>query len=326
MSDIQQENLVILLGPTASGKTSFSLKLAKYINCEIISADSMQIYKGMDIGTDKLPEEKRKNPPHHMIDIISPEEEFSVAEYKSQARNKITEITQKNKLPIMVGGTGLYIKAVVENYLLPNLPDSNIRKVFYNYAEEWGRKRLYNYLVDIDPEYADRIHYNDLKRVSRALEIYFLTGKTRTFYEYLQEKQPAKYDHLKFGIWRTRDRLYKRINNRVEEMLDEGLIEEVKYLYNNFELSLTAKQALGYKELIKYFTEEISLEKAKILIKKRSRNLAKKQLSFFKRDSDIIWINPDYWNEHELTMHLASIVAKKYNLSSIHQLNNNAGI
>ncbi len=310
-----QEPLVIIFGPTASGKTSLSLKLAQYIDSEIISADSMQIYQDMDIGTDKVNEESRKEVPHHLIDIITPEEDFSVAEYKMLAREKISNIISRDKLPILVGGTGLYIKAVIENYLLPDIADNNIREQFYQYANKWGRKRLYKHLVNIDPEYAARIHYNDLKRVSRALEIYYSTGKTRTFYEYLQKKMPVRYNHLKIGIWRDREKLYSRINQRVEEMFKEGLIKEVKILLDKYEPGRTASQALGYKELFEYFAGEIKKEKAKKLIKKRTRNLAKKQISFFKRDKDIIWINPDYWNTDELAIKLSGIISDKLKLN-----------
>lgn len=311
-----KEHLAIILGPTASGKTSISLKLARYIDCEIISADSMQVYKDMDIGTDKLDKEERKKLPHHLIDVKSPEDEFSVAEYKTLAREKISEVIARDKLPLLVGGTGLYIKAVIEDYLLPDISDNNLRGFFYQYAEKWGRKRLYKHLVNIDPEYAVRIHHNDLKRVSRALEIYYSTGKTRTFYEFLQNKKPARYNYLKIGIWRKREKLYNRINQRVEEMFEEGLMEEVKFLQEKYDLSPSATQALGYKELFKYFSGELKEKKARNLIKKRTRNLAKKQLSFFKRDKDIIWVNPDYWNINELAIRLTGIISDKLNLYS----------
>ena len=304
--------LAIILGPTAGGKTSLSLSLSKFIDCEIISADSMQIYREMDIGTDKIPRPLRDDPPHHLIDIISPEEEFSVARYKELAREKISRISGRGNLPVMVGGTGLYINSVIEDYLIPDMPAGGIREAFYKYADKWGRKRLHSHLEYIDPEYAARIHPNDLKRVSRALEIYYMTGRTRTFYEFLQRRKPPRYRMVKIGVWRERSRLYSRIEDRVEEMFERGLLEEVEYLCENYDLSLTARQALGYKELFGYLEDEISLEEAKRLIKKRTRNLAKKQLTFFKRDSDIIWVNPDYRDNLQLSVELGRILQNNF--------------
>ncbi len=309
-------DLLIILGPTASGKTSISLELADYFDCEIISADSMQIYREMDIGTDKVAGKIRRKIPHHLIDIVSPEEEFSVADYKKRAEKKISLINEKNNLPVMVGGTGLYINAVVENYLLPELPHTRLREVFKRYADNYGRNKLYRYLKQIDPQYAEKIHPNDIRRVTRALEIYFISGKTRTFFEYLQEKQPCRYRYLKIGIKRRRKILYRRINSRVDKMFARGLEDEVRELNKKYNLSTTARQALGYKEILDYFSGDIDKNEARRLIKKRTRQLAKKQLSFFKRDHDILWINPDNWEFQELIIRLAGIISEIFDLTN----------
>ncbi|SDL91587.1 tRNA (adenosine(37)-N6)-dimethylallyltransferase MiaA [Halarsenatibacter silvermanii] len=311
-----REELLVILGPTASGKTSFSVNLSKYFQAEIISADSMQVYRDMDIGTDKIDKELQKLIPHHLLDIISPEEEFSVAEYKEKARKKIAEISSRDNIPVMVGGTGLYIRSVLENYTLPDLPDDKIRNKLKDFADrrgEKGRKMLHARLRGIDPAYARKIHHNDVKRVTRALEVFYLTGKTRTYYGYLQSKMPPPYRDLKLGIWRKRQKLYDRIDSRVEEMFDEGLLEEVKTLREKYNFSKTAGQALGYKELFSFLEGEINLDEAKELIKKRTRRLAKKQISFFKRDKDIVWFNPDDWQSYEdCLLEAVNLISKSF--------------
>ncbi len=304
--------LLVITGLTASGKTSLSLQLARHIDCEIISADSMQIYQDMDIGTDKISPKNREKTPHHLIDIVSPEDGFSVADYKNLAERKIADIIAGGRLPVMVGGTGLYIKAVTEGFMLPRLPENKLRNEFISWAEQQNRKSLHNYLKSIDPECAANIHPNDLRRVSRALEIYFMTGRTRSYYRYRQQQKKSKYNHLKIALRKPRKKLYQDINYRVDSMIAEGLVAEVEKLRSKYDLSKTARQAVGYKEIIAYLEGETSLQEAVRLIKRNSRHLAKKQQSFIKRDREYIWLDSESWPNSELLIYLLRLVEQKF--------------
>ncbi len=304
--------LLVITGLTASGKTSLSLQLARHIDCEIISADSMQIYQDMDIGTDKISPKNREKTPHHLIDIVSPEDDFSVADYKNLAERKIADIIAGGRLPVMVGGTGLYIKAVTEGFMLPRLPENKLRNEFISWAEQQNRKSLHNYLKSIDPECAANIHPNDLRRVSRALEIYFMTGRTRSYYRYRQQQKKSKYNHLKIALRKPRKKLYQDINYRVDSMIAEGLVAEVEKLRSKYDLSKTARQAVGYKEIIAYLEGETSLQEAVRLIKRNSRHLAKKQQSFIKRDREYIWLDSESWPNSELLIYLLRLVEQKF--------------
>ncbi len=284
--------LIILLGPTAVGKTSLSLDIAEEINAEIISADSMQIYKDMDIGTDKIKEEYRKIIKHHMIDIITPENQFSVADYQKKVDKIIPKIVGRGKIPLMVGGTGLYINAIVEGFTLPQMEKNNeLRKKLKREAEVYGNKYIHEKLNSIDPDLAQKLHPNDLRRVIRGIEIYEQTGKTKTYFEKKQEQRPPRYNYLKIGLKRSRQSLYERINLRVEQMIKKGLIKETKMLRKKYDLSKTALQALGYKEIINFLDNNYDKDEAIRLIKRNTRHLAKKQLTWFKRDEDINWFN-----------------------------------
>ena len=304
--------LLVIAGLTASGKTSLSLKLARHIECEIISADSMQIYQDMDIGTDKISPKEREKIPHYLIDIISPEDDFSVADYKNLAERKIADIIAGGRLPVMVGGTGLYIKAVTEGFMLPRLPENKLRNEFISWAKWQNRESLHHYLKSIDPEYAASIHPNDLRRVSRALEVYFMTGRTRSYYRYRQQQKKSKYNYLKVALRKPREKLYQDINCRVDGMIEEGLIAEVEKLRSKYDLSKTARQAVGYKEIISYLDGEISLQEAVRLIKRNSRRLAKKQQSFIKRDREYIWLDSESWPNSELLIYLVRLVEQKF--------------
>ncbi len=284
--------IIVLLGPTAVGKTELSLELADKLPGEIISADSMQVYKNMDIGTAKVKNKIREKIPHFLIDIISPEEEFSVAEYQERVDQIIPQIIDNNSFPMLVGGTGMYINAVIEGFMLPEIePDQELRNQLKNEAEDKGRKYVHNKLADIDPELANKLHPNDLRRVIRGIEIYKQTGHTKTYYKNRQKERPPRYKSLKFGLYRERDELYNIINRRVDNMIKKGLVDEVEMLYNNFNLSKTACQALGYKEIIGYIEGKYDKKEAIRQIKKNTRNFAKRQLSYFKRDDDIRWFN-----------------------------------
>ena len=294
--EIKNENnrypLIIIVGPTAVGKTELSIKIAREFDAEIISADSMQIYKDMDIGTAKASLKNRKKVSHHMIDEITPEEEYSVADFQEKVDRLIPEIISRGKWPMLVGGTGLYINAVVDGFMLPEMkPDEELRSSLRHEAKEKGNEYVHDKLKEIDSVLAKKLHPNDLRRVIRGIEIYKKTGKTKTYYRKKQEKRPPRYRTLKIGLTRDREELYNRINQRVENMIDNGLLNEVKSLLEKYNLSKTAKQALGYKELIKYLNNEIDLKEAVRLIKRDTRHLAKKQLTFLKRDDDIKWFN-----------------------------------
>lgn len=285
--------LLVILGPTAVGKTELSLKIAQETDGEIISADSMQIYKEMDIGTAKVSEIDQKSIKHHMIDILNPDFNFSVADYKEKVDKIIPEIIKRDHLPILAGGTGLYIKAVIDGFLFPDMnKDYELRKKLKEYADKYGNKYIHNKLKKIDPQLAENVHPNDIKRVIRGIEVYKQTGKTLTHYKKLQKKRPDRYNALKIGLKRNRQELYKRINKRVDIMLEKGLIEEVKKLLNNgYNISSTAMQGLGYKEIIGYLEGEYDLKEAIRILKRDTRRFAKRQISWFKRDPEIKWFN-----------------------------------
>lgn len=285
--------LVVLLGPTAVGKTELSLKLAEEIKGEIISADSMQVYKKMNIGTAKVSYQEQKRVIHYLIDIIEPDEEFSVAQYQKTVDDLIPQIIKRGHLPLLVGGTGLYIKAVIEGFMFPELEtDFKLREELQQIAREKGNIYLHNKLREIDHKLADRLHPNDLRRVIRGIEVYQKTGKTITYFKKKQEQKPERYRAIKIGLTRHREELYERINKRVDKMIQDGLIDEVRELVDQgYKISSTALQGLGYKEIIGFLNGDYSFEEAVILLKRNTRHFAKRQLTWFKREDDIHWFN-----------------------------------
>jgi tRNA dimethylallyltransferase len=287
------KDLIVLTGPTAVGKTELSLKLAQKVDAEIISADSMQIYEQMDIGTAKASERERELVKHHLIDFLSPEADYSVSQFQDDCDLIIKEIKARNKMPLLVGGTHLYLRALLEGFMLPDIePDYQLRERLEKMAEAQGTERVHQILAEKDPQTAQKLHPNDLRRVIRAIEIYEQTGKTKSFYKEKQEQRPPRYSAYKFALIRSRENLYQRINQRVELMMTDGLLEEVKFLLKNYEnLSDTALQALGYKELISHLNGEISLDKAVYEIKKRSRHFAKRQLTWLRKEENLIVFN-----------------------------------
>lgn len=294
--------LLVILGPTAAGKTRLSLELAREVRGEIISADSMQIYRGMDIGTAKASLEKRRTIKHHLIDIVDPDQEFSVADFQKRVDRLIPQIIARGHLPMLVGGTGLYIKAVVEGFLFPEMEsDPKLRKKLKQEAEEYGNQYLHNQLKEIDPELADKLHPNDLRRIIRGIEVYQQTGKTITYFKKKQAEKPSRYRALKIGLIRDREELYARINKRVDLMIEEGLVDEVKgLLKKGYDLSSTALQGLGYKEIIGYLKGEYDLNEAIRILKRNTRYFAKRQLTWFKRDPDIHWFNLSKLDQQEV--------------------------
>ncbi|TPG68739.1 tRNA (adenosine(37)-N6)-dimethylallyltransferase MiaA [Brevibacillus laterosporus] len=296
----EKENLVVIVGPTAVGKTALSLQLAQQFNGEIISGDSMQVYRGMDIGTAKASDEERAIVPHHLIDIMNPDEEYSVAIFQQQARRLITQINQRNHLPIIVGGTGLYIQSVTHDYQFSEADqDAEMRDRLQKYADVEGVEALHRRLREHDPITADRLHPNDVRRVIRAIEIYELTGKRMS--DFQNQAAYSPYNLKIIGLTMDRVKLYERVNQRVDVMIEAGLVEEVRILLDQgYSADLVAMQGLGYKELIPYLYGEITLDKAISDIKQRTRHFAKRQLTWFRRMPQLEWYdmtNPDSYEQ-----------------------------
>ncbi|TCK06566.1 tRNA (adenosine(37)-N6)-dimethylallyltransferase MiaA [Phorcysia thermohydrogeniphila] len=285
--------LIVITGPTATGKTDFSIQLAREIDGEIISADSMQVYKGLDIGTDKVSEEIRKEIPHYLIDVVEPYEKFSVADFVKVADRAIEEIQEKGKFPIVVGGTGFYIRALL--YGVPETPPSSeeVRKEL----EKFSTEELYAELLKVSPDYAKKIGKNDRKRIIRALEVYRLTGKPITAFPERGEK--PRYPFLGYFLYRNREELYRRIEDRVDSQIRRGLVEETKWLLK-FGRNLTAFQALGYKEILEYLEGRMSLEEAVRLLKRRTKQFAKRQFTWFRKEPKFKWVNLSEISEEEV--------------------------
>lgn len=288
----EKPKVIVICGPTASGKTSLSIKLAEQINGEIISADSMQIYKYMDIGTAKPTEKERNGIKHYLLDFVSPNERYSVAQYKKDAKKAIQDILKKEKIPIIVGGTGLYIDSLIYEIEYNDIKiDLDYRKELENIIEEKGLEELYEKALKIDSNAMEKISKNDKKRIMRVLEIYKATGKTKTQQEIESRKKEVEYDYHVFAINWEREVLYKRVNKRVDIMIEQGLIEEVKNILNKYEKFPTAMQGLGYKEVVDYlnniYTKEELIEK----IKMETRRYAKRQLTWFRKNKQTVWLD-----------------------------------
>lgn len=284
--------VIVIGGPTASGKTALSIELAKRINGEIVSADSMQIYKDMSIGTAKPTKEEMGNIKHYMIDFVSPETRYSVSQYKKDACFCIEEIIKKGKTPIVVGGTGLYIDSLVYGIEFQEISiDEEYRAQLNEIADNGGLQKLYEEACKIDKEAMNLISPNDKKRIIRVLEIYKQTGKTKTEQNIESRKKEVPYEYIVFAINMDRAKLYERINKRVDIMLESGLIEEVQALVNKYDNIKTAMQSLGYKEVVQYFNKELTKEEMIDKIKMESRRYAKRQLTWFRKNKEIIWLD-----------------------------------
>lgn len=287
-----KEKVIVICGPTASGKTALSIELAKKINGEIVSADSMQIYKDMNIGTAKPTKEEMQGIKHYLIDCVSPEERYSVAQYKQDAKAAIKEIIAKGKTPIIVGGTGLYVDSLIYEIEYNDVKiDENYRKELEKIVEEQGLEELYKKALEIDPVAMEKISPNDKKRIMRVLEIYKTTGKTKTEQELESRKNPVEYDYKIFAINWDREILYQRIDKRVDIMIEQGLIDEVRDILKKYNKFPTAMQGLGYKEAVDYingiYTKEEMIEK----IKMETRRYAKRQLTWFRKNKQTIWLD-----------------------------------
>ncbi|MDA8353590.1 MAG: tRNA (adenosine(37)-N6)-dimethylallyltransferase MiaA [Firmicutes bacterium] len=289
-SNPDREALLVIIGPTAVGKTKLSLELAQSFRGEIISGDSMQVYRYMDIGTAKASPEERKGIPHHLIDRFDPDYPFSVEEFQRLADELITEINKRGHLPMLVGGTGLYVQAVTHGYRLPGVQeDPAFREEMHRLADEKGNQALHARLQQVDPEAAERLHPNDRRRTIRALEIHRAMGKPLS---QIQRADPPDRRTLWIGLTMPRELLYQRIDQRVDQMMEQGLLDEVAALRRmGYDTDLVSMQALGYKELMMHLKGEMTLEEAVRLIKGRTRKFAKRQLSWFRRLTEIHWFD-----------------------------------
>ncbi|MEG0894757.1 MAG: tRNA (adenosine(37)-N6)-dimethylallyltransferase MiaA [Oscillospiraceae bacterium] len=293
--------VVAVVGPTASGKTAMAIDIAQNFNGEIISADSMQIYKGMDIGTAKPSKEEMKMVPHHLIGYVDCNIKYSVVEYVKAAHQAILEVNENKKLPIIAGGTGLYVNSLLEDITFDTTKSNeSIRKELEDFALKNGAVALHKRLEEIDCVAANEIHCNNIPRVIRAIEIYMLTGKTITQSKIDSRANETRYNSYKIGLtYQNRELLYQKINSRVDIMLENGILEEAKLMYNSFDSS-TALQAIGYKEFFPYFDGKISLEKAIENLKQYTRNYAKRQLTWFKKDKNVNWFYIDNYQNIDL--------------------------
>ena len=289
----QKNKLIVLTGPTAVGKTALSIQLAKRIGGEIVSADSMQVYKYMDIGSAKITKEEMEEVPHHLIDMLEPDEEFHVFRFQEMAKEAIKGIYERGHLPILVGGTGFYIQALVYDIAFGEEEDhSAIRERLENTAREKGSAYLYEYLEKVDPDSAKIIHPNNQKRIIRALEFYELNGTPISEHNKRERQKESPYDFCYFVLNDDRKLIYQKIDQRVDEMLAKGLVAEVRALKEmGFQKDMVSMQGLGYKEILSYLDGECTLDEAVYLIKRDTRHFAKRQLTWFKRERDVIWID-----------------------------------
>lgn len=293
--------LIILTGPTAVGKTALSISLAKAVGGEIISADSMQVYRHMDIGSAKIRPEEMDGVPHHLIDVLEPWEEFHVVRFQQLVKEAMAGIYERGHIPILTGGTGFYIQAIVKDIdFTENGEDSSYREDLERRAREEGCEALYRELAAVDPESAAQIHPNNVKRIIRALEYYEQTGQPISAHNEEQKEKPSPYNYAYFVLTDDREVLYERIDRRVDQMLSDGLVEEVKRLRAmGCRRELVSMQGLGYKEILAYLEGEMSLEEAIYVLKRDTRHFAKRQLTWFRREKEVIWLDKREFDRQE---------------------------
>lgn len=293
--------LIIIAGPTAVGKTNISIKLAKALSGEVISADSVQVYRGLDIGSAKITKEEMQGVPHHLIDILDPDEDFNVAVFKDLVYEALDKIYAAGNIPILAGGTGFYIQAVLKNVdFSEGEADENCRSELSEYAKVNGAEALHDKLKEIDPEAADSIPSGNVKRVIRALEFYKVTGTRISDHNKAQMERPSEFDHRYFVLNDEREIVYRRIDERVDKMIDAGLLEEVKALYDaGIQRSAVSMQSLGYRQIMDHLYGDCSLEEAVYQIKLQTRHFAKRQITWFKREKDAIWVNKQDFGRDE---------------------------
>ena len=288
---MEKPMVIVIEGPTASGKTNLSIQLAKKIGGEIVCADSMQIYKEMDIGTAKVTKQEMQGIEHYVMDFVNPNERFSVADYKREAKKAIRQIIEKGKIPIVVGGTGLYIDALIYEIDYPEQEvDLTYRKQLEQEAQTKGLEELYKKAEEIDAQATHKISKTDQKRILRILEMYHTTGKTKTQLEAESRKNPPEYDYKVFALTWERQALYERIGKRVDQMIKQGLVQEVENIWKKYSCFPTAMQALGYKEVVEYLENKITKDEMIEKIKGQTRKYAKRQLTWFRKNKDVVWL------------------------------------
>ena len=295
MDNDNKKKLIVLTGPTAVGKTDLSIKLAKAIGGEIISADSIQVYKHFDIGSAKITPDEMQGIRHHLIDVLEPTEGFDVATFKKMAEEAMEGIYNRGNIPIVTGGTGFYIQALLKDIdFTENEENKSYREYLEKLAKEKGAEHLHQMLLKVDPASAEAIHANNIKRTIRALEFYHLTGKKISDHNEKEKEKTSAYNACYFVLNAPRDLLYTRIEQRIDEMLEQGLVEEVKTLKDmGCHRGMVSMQGLGYKEILAYLEGEMSLETAVEILKRDTRHFAKRQLTWFRREQDVIWLNKD---------------------------------
>ncbi|MDO4332072.1 MAG: tRNA (adenosine(37)-N6)-dimethylallyltransferase MiaA [Eubacteriales bacterium] len=291
--EMQKLPLIVLTGPTAVGKTALSVKLAKAVNAEIISADSMQVYRHMDIGSAKVTKEEMDGVCHHLIDVLEPEEEFNVVLFQKLAREAIADIVSRGKLPLLVGGTGFYIQSVLYDIDFTETEENDaFRKELEAFAKKEGAQKLHDRLAAVDPKAAEQIHPNNVKRVIRALEFYEQTGSQISLHNETERQKEPAYRAKYFVLTDDRAKMYERIDRRVDAMMEAGLVEEVRALRDRgLKRDMVSMQGLGYKEILAFLDGEYDLERAVYLIKRDTRHFAKRQLTWFKREKNVIWVD-----------------------------------
>ena len=298
MNTEKKKPLIILTGPTAVGKTALSVKLAKVINGSIISADSMQVYRGMDIGSAKVTKEEMDGIKHYLIDVLEPDEEFHVVRFQQMAKEAMAEIYQEGKIPILTGGTGFYIQSVLYDIdFTSQQEDIAYRERLEQLAKEQGNEALHAMLQEVDPVSAEKIHANNVKRVIRALEFYEKTGMPISEHNEKEAAKESPYTFCYFVLNDDRQRLYDRIELRIDQMLEQGLVDEVRKLKEKgYHKEMVSMQGLGYKEILAWLDGEISYEEAVYILKRDTRHFAKRQLTWFRREKDVIWVDKDKFN------------------------------
>ncbi len=298
---MEKKPFIVLTGPTAAGKTALSIALAKAVNGSIISADSMQVYKYMDIGSAKIMPEEMDGIKHYLVDEFEPEEEFHVVRFTERAKECLAEIYAEGKIPIIVGGTGFYIQALLYDIDFSKQDaDTEYREELEHLAQEKGAEYLHDLLRNVDPESAESIHANNTKRVIRALEFYHLTGTKISEHNETERQKESPYNFAYFVLTDDRTKLYERIDKRVDIMVEKGLVEEVKKLKEmGYHRGMVSMQGLGYKEILDYLDGKLTFEEAIYIIKRETRHFAKRQLTWFRRESDVIWFNKEAYNHSE---------------------------
>ncbi len=314
-NDRQKKPLIVLTGPTAVGKTKLSISLAKAVGGEIISADSMQVYKYMDIGSAKIRPEEMSGVPHHLVDILKPEEEFHIVRFQEMAKEAMNDIYERGRIPILVGGTGFYIQAVTRDIDFTQAEqEDGYRRELEAMAQEQGSEALHQMLQKVDPVSAAQIHANNVKRVIRALEFYHQNHAPISAHNQEQKERTSPYNLAYFVLNAPRDLLYERIDRRVDEMMEQGLLDEVKRLKSmGYHRGMVSMQGLGYKEILAYLDGEYPLDEAVRILKRDTRHFAKRQLTWFRREQDVIWVNKDdfSYDEEKILNYMLSIIKEK---------------